>query len=102
MSRASHYQRTSKAAQRQGVAKPKLPARDTDTTWIPEFVSSIQGITTPFNSSSIIAASLGSTEEERVTKLRELSKRGILRMSAHRQDGIFIEYRWELDEGGRL
>ena len=50
MSRASHYQRTSKAAQRQGVAKATLPARDTDTTWIPEFVSSIQGITTPFNS----------------------------------------------------
>lgn len=96
MSRASHYRRTSKAAQRYGVAKPKSVDRDEATTWVPEFVSSIQGLTGQFNANSIIAASLGDTEEERVTKLRQLSKLGVLHMTAFWEGGKFVEYRWEL------
>lgn len=102
MGRAAHYQRTSKAAQRHGVAKPKMVKRDEDTTWIPEFVTSIQGLTVPFNADSVIALGLGATPEERTGKLRQLSKIGILRMYAHRENGTFIEYRWEVAPAGRL
>lgn len=101
MSRASHYQRTSKAAQRQGVAKPKLPARDTATVWIPEFVSSIQGLDNYFTADSIICASLGTTEEERMVKLRQLSKLGVIHMVAHWDREKFVEYRFILTETGR-
>jgi hypothetical protein len=102
MSRASHYRRTSKAAQRNGVAKGKTPARDTDTVWIPEFVSSIQGLDNYFTADSIIAASLGDTAEERMLKLRELARRGILHMTAYREDGEFVEFRFVLTDRGTL
>lgn len=102
MSRASHYRRTSKAAQRNGVAKAALPARDTDTVWIPEFVSSIQGLEEYFTADSIIAASLGATVDDRMVKLRELARRGILHMTAYREDGEFVEYRFILTDRGRL
>jgi hypothetical protein len=96
VSRAEHYRRTTKHAQRHGQEKPKMAARDTDTTWIPEFMSSIQGLEGYFNADSIIAVQLDADKNERLRKLRELSSRGLLVMSAHREQGFFVEYRWRL------
>jgi len=102
VSRAEHFRRTAQHAQRNGMEKPKMPARDTDTVWIQEFLSSIQGLDTYFTADSIICASLGTTEQERMTKLRELSKRGVIYMSAFWEDGKFVEYRFILTDRGRL
>lgn len=102
MSRAAHYRRTAKAAQRHGQEKPKMAARDTDTTWIGEFLSSIQGLDMYFTADSIIASSLGETQYIRMIKLRHLAQMGVIHMSAHWEDGKFVEYRFILTDRGRL
>lgn len=101
-SRSQHYHNKKRHDQRDGFEKPAPAKRDTDTTWISEFVSSIQGISTPFNADSMIAMQLGETHEARELRLRELSRRGILRMYAYRSNGEFVEYRWELTAAGTL
>lgn len=95
--RAAYNRRTNKAAQRQfGTSKPKLPPKGTELDWLPEFLSSAQGIKW-FNVNSIIVLQLGTTPEEREVKLRAASRAGALHMYVHKdEDGKFVEYRWEL------
>lgn len=101
-SRASYYHSVNKHAQRQGVAKPKPIPRNSDTAWIGEFLSSIQG-TSHFGVNSIIALQLGATPEARMLKLRQASRFGILRMFMYRAPGATeTEYRWELTAEGTL
>jgi len=101
-SRSEYYRNQSKHAQRGIGEKPTPSKRDTNTAWIPEFVSSIQGLQGQFNVQSLIAMQLGATKDERLLRLRELSKMGILHMSSHRENGVFVEYRWELTAEGTL
>jgi|SRR6478609_5961914 len=96
--RAQYYRNTTKHAQRGIAEKPVSKPMGTDTTWISEFVSSIQGLVGQFNSDSMIALQLGD-REQRVVRLRKLSAMGILRMSSHFKNGHFVEFRWELDAG---
>lgn len=100
--RGQHFHNQKRHDQRNGVEKPKPAPAGTDTAWMTEFVSSIQGITTTFNADAIITWQLGETRDQRVTKLRHLSRLGVLRMYAHRENGQFVEYRWELTQAGRL
>jgi hypothetical protein len=98
--RALHAHNKRRHSQRQfGDVKPALAERHSDTMWMGEFISSIQGITEPFGVDSMIALQLG---EDRMSRLRQLSSLGMLRMSAYRVDGEFVEYRWVLTESGRL
>lgn len=94
-SRSEYYRNASKHAQRGIGEKPKSQPVGSDTTWIPEFVSSIEGLTGQFNSDSLIALQLGD-REQRIVRLRQLSAMGVLRMSSHFEDGHFVEFRWEL------
>lgn len=101
--RAAHAHNQARHAQREfGHTKPTLQPVGSDTLWMSEFISSIQGLEGYFNADSIIAAQLGSTRDERIEKLRKLSAHGTLHMSAHREDGVFVEFRWELTDLGRL
>lgn len=95
-SRAGHERAKAQHAQREfGAAKAKLQPVGTDTAWLSTFLSSCEGIG-PFNLNSIIALQLGGDPQEREQKLRLASSMGLLRMSAYRENGVFIEYRWEL------
>jgi hypothetical protein len=97
VSRRTHYSNQRRHSQREfGVAKPRLLPRDEGTAWQGSYVASLQGVTEEFNADSPVAAELGHTSEERVLRLRELSKLGVLHMRAHRVDGVFIEYRWRV------
>jgi hypothetical protein len=98
--RAAHERNTARHAQRNGFEKPKPQPVGSDTLWMSEFVSSIQGITTPFNADSLITLQLGEDRDERILKLRKMAKLGILHMYAHRSNGEFVEYRWELTPRG--
>lgn len=94
--RIAHEHHVNKHAQRQfGTVKPKLQPEGTETMWFGEFISSAQGIGS-FNINALIVLQLGATAEERMLKLRQASRAGLLRMSAYREDGQFVEYRWEL------
>lgn len=102
VSRAAHYAAKAKHAQRPlGAVQPKLPERDTNTAWMGEFMSSIQGLTTPFNADAVFCLPLGDTNRERELRLRDLSKMGSLLMSAYRVNGYFVEYRWQLGPLGQ-
>lgn len=99
-SRAEHFRLKAKHAQRTpGHVAPKLPARDTDTTWIGPFISSLQGAQS-FGVNAMIALPLGVTEEERSVKLRKLSSMGLLHMRVVRFKGEFAGYLWTLTEAG--
>lgn len=78
-----------------GQEKRKLAPEGTDTMWVPEFLSAAAGIGS-FNADAIICLPLGHTHMEREQKLRQASAMGVLRMSAYREAGAFIEYRWTL------
>jgi len=100
VSRAAHYRNKARHAQREfGQVKPRLLDRDEGTAWQGGFIATLSNNMPQFNVDSPIAASLGATAEERTRKLRELCKIGVLRMSAHRENGIFIEYRWTVTKG---
>jgi len=102
-SRAAHYRNKARHDQREfGTAKLQSTPRDEGTQWIGEFVSSVQGLSQQLTSGSIICLQLGRTADERVLKLRELSKMGILHMSAYKVNGQFVEYRWQLTPAGVL
>lgn len=102
-SRAVHYRNKARHDQREfATPKPKSVSQEESTKWMGEFISSIQGITTSFGADSMIALQLGGTTEDRVLKLRALSKLGVLHMSAYKVDGKFVEYRWELTAQGML
>lgn len=101
--RAAHAHNTNRHAQRVfGQEKAKLAPADTANLWVGEFVSSVQGLTTYLTVNSMLVTQLGATPERRMERLRQLSKMGILRMSAHRENGEFVEYRWELTREGDL
>lgn len=100
--RAAHARNKKRHDQRQfGEVKPKSISQDVSTTWVGPFVESLQGLTTWINANSILALPLGATKREREFRLRQLSKMGILRMYVYK-DHEFVEYRWELTEGGKL
>lgn len=94
VSRAAHYRNKARHAQREfGEAKPRLLSRDEGTTWMPTFIASLNnGDTLTVHSEAVLP--LANTAEERTLKLRELSKIGVLRMYAYRENGLFVEYRW--------
>lgn len=94
-SRASYYRNTAKHSQRQGVPKPKLQERHSDTVWLGPWLLEIAG-TGPFSVNSVIALPVGHTPQEREAALRKVSALGILSMTAHRENGVFVEYRWRL------
>lgn len=97
-SRASFYRSKSKHAQRSfGEVKKTLQPKGTDTAWITEFISSIQGLTGSFGIDSTIAMQLGATPEERMVKLRQACRLVVLHMTVVRDEaGAFVEYRWTL------
>lgn len=79
----------------------------TDTAWIPSFLSSIQGITTPLRLDSMLVLQLGATDEVREARLRQLCQLGWLKMSAVRvrtsgkvaqlgEPSVFSHYEWRL------
>jgi len=95
-SRASHERAKAQHAQRDfGVAKPELQPVGSDILWLSEFLSSCEGIGT-FNVNSMICLQLGPDPYEREQRLRRASSMGHLRMWAYRENGVFVEYRWEL------
>lgn len=100
--RKAHAIHKAQHAQRDGEEKRTLQPVGTDTTWMGEFVSSIQGITTPFGVESVIALQLGDTREERIVRLRKLSALGVLHMSSRFENGHFVEFLWTLTEQGIL
>lgn len=101
-SRSAHFHNKSKHAQREfGATAPKMAPRDTSTAWMGEFISSAQG-TEEFPVDCLLTMQLGPDLAERALKLRALCVLGVLHMKAHRVDGKFIEYRWELTSSGRL
>lgn len=94
--RKAHDIHKAQHAQREiGQEKPKLAPVGSDTTWIPEFLSAAKGIDW-FNADSIICIGLGHTHQDRENALRKASAMGVLRMTAHRENGVFVEYRWHL------
>ncbi|QZD98618.1 hypothetical protein SEA_JEMERALD_30 [Microbacterium phage Jemerald] len=100
VSRAAHYRNKARHAQREfGQVKPRLLDRDEATSWQGAFIATLSNDMPAFNVDSPIAASLGSTPEARSLRLRELCKIGVLRMSAHRENNVFIEYRWTVTKG---
>lgn len=101
--RAAHAHNKRRHAQRQfGHTKPVLQERGSDTLWMSEFLSSAQGTTGQFYVNSTICLQLGATEEERITKLRQMSQHGVIRMASMWRDGKFIGYAWRLTDQGRL
>lgn len=102
VSRATHYNNKRRHDQRPfPEQKARMVKQDDTNQWMPEFVSSAQGIGS-FGVNSIIALQLGQTAEDRMVKLRLLSRSQVLHMSALRVDGEFIEYRWGLTAGATL
>lgn len=102
VSRASYYRSTAKHAQREfGQVKAKLEPVGSDTLWLSEFVSSLQGIGS-FNANSLVCLQLGHSVEERTARLRVASRIGVIRMYAVREADIFVEFRWELTRTGTL
>ena len=94
--RAAHARNQARHSQRSGGdVKRKLEPIGSDTLWLPEFLSSAQGIGA-FSVNSLICLPLGETAEERELKLRKAASMGVLRMYAYRDSGQFVEYRWEL------
>lgn len=100
VSRATHYRNKARHDQREfGEVKPRLLNRDDSTAWRGAYIATLSNDMPAFNADSPIAAPLGATTEDRVVRLRELSKIGVLRMSAYRENGTFIEYRWTVTKG---
>lgn len=98
VSRTAHFRAQERHAQRPvGAAKPQLPARDTDTVWIGQFVAQLSTVEGYLTVDSSIVQQLGHTASDREIKLRELSRRGVLRMSVQRDGDRFIEYCWEVN-----
>jgi len=94
--RAAYSRRTNKAAQRQfGHTKPKLPPKGTELDWVPEFLETMQGLKC-ISVNSVVALPLGDTAAYREAKLRAASRAGFLHMYALRENGQFVEFRWEL------
>jgi hypothetical protein len=101
VSRASHYSAKARHSQREfGAVKPKLMDQDEGTSWITTAVERLQVLP--------LGAYLNIDQISFVYylsefHLRELAKRGILHMRAHRdEDGKFIEYQWCLTPSGDL
>jgi hypothetical protein len=95
--RAAHYHNQARHSQRVfGTEKPKSQPVGSDTVWVPEFLASLGDIG-QFSANSITALPLGDTREERERKLRKATSLGALHMTAHRENGVFVEYRWELE-----
>lgn len=101
--RAAHARNKARHAQREfGEVKPRLVSQEEGTRWMGGFIESIQGHTEPFGADSDVALPLGPTTEARTLRLRELAKLGVLQMSAPRENGVFLGYRWQLTQAGTL
>ena len=100
VSRASHYRNQARHSQRNfGEVKPRLLDRDEGTAWQGPFIATLSNTMPEFNADSPIAASLGETSKTRTLRLRELCKIGVLHMRAHREENVFVEYRWTVTKG---
>lgn len=101
VSRASHYRAKAKHDQRSfGEVKPKLLARELETVWVPEWRDGLRLLA--LITIQTAAESFEVTEEEANKRLRKMSQMGLLRMTAHREAGVFVEYRWQLTEASRV
>lgn len=85
-------------AQRQGSQpKPKLLPVGSNTTWISDFVQMLEGLTSPLTLKSSLVLPLGETAQEREQKLRDLCRRGTLKMHrVSKADGSFDHYEWRV------
>lgn len=100
--RAAHARNKRRHDQRQfGEVKPALQSVAQSTLWVGPFLESVQGVEYLTVTSPQVLP-LGTDGRTRMLKLRDLSHFGVLRMYAHREDGQFVEYRWELSEAGKL
>lgn len=98
VSRATHYTNKRRHSQREfGQEKPRLMERDEGTAWIGAAATMLreyQGAT--FNAEHALAVAVHEEPGTRLTRLRTLSRNGVLRMHAHREHDRFIEYRWTI------
>jgi hypothetical protein len=100
--RAAHARNKARHAQREfGQEKPKVVSQAEGTRYMGAFVESVQGLL-EFNISHPVTDQLGDTDEAKMIRLRELSKAGVLRMTAHREEGLFVEYRWVVTASATL
>lgn len=94
--RAAHGRNKARHAQREfGHTKPKLQPVGSDTAWLSAWLEGLS-LGDVFNVNSPVVLGLHEDSAELELMLRKASQLGVLSMTAHRENGVFVEFRWRV------